>query len=157
MSRLRVAGLLCIAVAALAVAPAIAQHASKSPTAAIDVTPRTVESLGLQRHGSQDATIAGGGSAGIPDSRVTLPTQCDFNPTALGCPGYCDANPSDTLNCRTEGTNPPPVTPPPVFPPEPALDHCGEPIRPGGPNGGCQPVAGGWQCPGRPYVWYVCR
>lgn len=147
---LKLAFIAAVTLLAIASVPAIAQHASKVPTATIDVTPRTVESLGLQRFGSQDATIAGGSFTGIPDSRVTLPTVCDFDSAALGCPGYCAANPNDRLNCTVEGVTPPP-NPPVVVPidPGPQVDHCGVVIGPGYPWANCSPVHGGYSCPGR--------
>lgn len=44
--------------------------------------------------GGSDSTITGGSGYSWTPKKVKIPTECDKNPGAAGCPGYCTANPS---------------------------------------------------------------
>lgn len=106
--------------------------ASKDPTAGISSPARGIKDLNMPRTGAQDSTLVGGISSVLPDNRVTLPSLCEIDPAAQGCPGFCDANPTSPL-CAPDGVVTPPVIPDPGPPGQMFACMCpGMAYHPGG-------------------------
>ena len=111
------------------------QNRSTSPTAELD-DPKKWEDIAPARGGAQDSRLAGGsGGVVFPESRVTLPSKCEIDPHAYGCPGFCDANPQG-LGCPVPPAPAPPAaeTPPPAVTPYLSCSCYGQAYNPH--NGG---------------------
>lgn len=97
------------ALMALLVAGAHAQDSTTTPTADIDNSPRSIRDVGAERPGAsaKDSVMKGGSGFSLPSSSANIPTMCELDPYAFGCPMFCVANPTHSY-----------CLPPP--PPEPA-------------------------------------
>lgn len=77
--------LLTICVAASA--PTFAQHATKTPTAEVDQSPRSSEDLAWapRKIHLNDSRLAGGPTDSLPENRVPLPSLCEMDPGHPSC------------------------------------------------------------------------